>query len=145
ILTGAVTALGARVNPSTRCVSVEVLFTDLGGSSEQPALPAGSFVRAELSGRPFPRALWVPESWLTYREGEALAFVVIGENDEVGPRVEQRRLSFLSGLHEGGRIITSGLVAGERIATSSLPLLGDGAPVTVLGNGAPDQPAEGGR
>lgn len=141
ILEGQVCALGARVDPRTRCVRVEVLFAGAGSrpSAAAPSLPAGTFVRAELDGQPFARALWVPESWLTYREGQALAFVVTDADAEGGPTVERRVVTFESGLHGDtsmgrGRIITSGLVAGETIVTSSLPLLGDGAPVVLLGD-----------
>lgn len=139
LLEGSVTGLGARVDPVTRCVRVEALFPTVSPFEgfdnvvfdAAAPLPSGTFARVELQGTPFRDALWVSESWLTYRDGEAVAFVVKDAAEESGPVAERRAVTLLAGMYDGGRIITAGLVPGERIVTSGLPLLDDGA-VLVL-------------
>lgn len=144
LLEGHVTGLGVRVDPVTRSVRVEALFPvespfeselnvifDASIHSGAP-IPSGTFARVELRGEPFQDAIWLPEAWLTYRDGQAVCFVVTEEESEGGARAELRNVEFASGLHEGGRVITSGLALGERLITSSLQLLDQDAPVRVL-------------
>ncbi len=140
LLEGSVTGLGIRVDPVTRSVRVEALFP-AASPFESPdniisdfsaPVPSGSFARVELRGEPFRDAIWVPESWLTYRDGQAVCFVVADEDQEGGAVAELRHVEFVSGLHEGGRVIASGLAPGDRLITSSLQLLDQGAPVRVL-------------
>lgn len=137
ILEGHVTSLGARVDPLTRTVRVEALFpveSPFDGATNVllPAaakIPSGTFAQVELRGEPFRRVIWVPESWLTYRDGQAVAFVLAPGTVESGPVAEMRQVAFLSGIHEGGRVIVSGLAEGDRIITNSLQLLSGGAAV----------------
>ncbi|QDV06931.1 Multidrug resistance protein MdtN [Planctomycetes bacterium Poly30] len=140
ILEGQITALGARVDPLTRSVRIEALFpvqtpferrenTHL---SFAPEIPSGTFARVELQGEPFREVVWVPESWLTYRDGQAVAFVVGPGEAEGGPVAELREVTFQSGTFDGGRVIESGLRPGDRIITSSLQLLAQDAALRLL-------------
>ncbi len=135
ILEGRVTSLGARVDAVTRSVRVEALFPGASpfesrsNAALEPGIPSGTFVRVDLRGDPFHGALWVSEAWLTYRDGQAVAFVVAGMDREGRAIAERRDVEFLSGTHEGGRVVASGLEPGDRVITSSLPLLDDGAPI----------------
>ena len=140
ILEGVVSGLGARVDPVTRSVRVEALFegpSPLDGVDNvvldyAAQIPSGTFARVELRGEPFRDAIWVPESWVTYRDGQAVCFVVTGGQSEGGTVAELRHVEFMSGLHEEGRVIASGLAPGDRLITSSLQLLDEGAPVRVV-------------
>lgn len=128
LLGGRVTAIGARVDPVLRSVPVEVAF---GGTSEKPLdLPAGSFARVEIQARPARDVLFVDEDWIAYRSGQAVVFVIetasSGGSPAARPVARARRITFLDGIHSGGRIVTSGLEPGARVITSSLELIGDG-------------------
>ena len=140
ILEGSVTALGARVDPVRRSVAVEALFPEVSpfdqssNSVYQPEnkIPSGTFARVELRGEPFRSVIWVPDAWVTYREGQAVCFVLADGENEGGAIAELRRVEFASGLHDGGRVITSGLAPGDRLITQSLQLLDQGAAVRPL-------------
>lgn len=155
LLEGRVTAIGATVDPRTRTVSVATTFEGRGlealwggehaaavegapstgsgtASNEAPlVLPSGSFARVEITAADIPFALHVDESWIAYRDGEALVYVVEGRDDEGGPIAAARPIEFLPGRFEGGRILKGGVEFGELLITSPLELVGDGARVRL--------------
>ena len=129
LVSGRVSAIGARVNPALRSVPVEVTFE---GTAEEPlGLPAGTFARVEIKARPARDALHVDDSWVALRSGSAVAFVIEAGPSGTLPVARARPITFLDGIHSGGRIVTSGLSPGERVITSSLELIGDGTELVL--------------
>ncbi len=124
LLSGRVSAVGAQVESALRAVPVELT---LEGTAEKPlALPAGSFATVEIHARPARNALFVEDGWIAYRSGRAVVFVIEAPDGSEAPIARARPITFLDGIHSGGRIVTSGLSAGDRVITGSLELIGDG-------------------
>jgi RND family efflux transporter MFP subunit len=71
-------------------------------------------------------ALQVPSLAVTRQSGQAFLFVVV---DKDGKAVVQRRPVQLGKLNGQSYVVDSGVVAGDRVAVSSLQSLRDGAPV----------------
>ncbi|MEM1449603.1 MAG: efflux RND transporter periplasmic adaptor subunit [Planctomycetota bacterium] len=122
-LKGQVTAIGARVDPLTRSVVVEARFDDPAG------LPAGTSARVTLEGAPLEDALWIDERWIGFRAGKPVAFVVDERDAEGTAYAVARPLDLAPGVYDGGRLVRSGLSAGDEVVTSSIELVGDGAAI----------------
>ncbi len=126
LLEGAITAVGAEVQPITRSVVVEAVFEGADG------LPSGSAASVTLRAAPLPGAIWLDERCIASRGGGPVAYVLVESYPEGTSRVEERPLVLAPGAYDGGRVIRAGLVAGERVVASSIQLVGDGALVRVL-------------
>ncbi|MGD9646711.1 MAG: efflux RND transporter periplasmic adaptor subunit [Pirellulales bacterium] len=98
-----------RVDPSTGTLRVRAVF-----SNADRLLSPGLFVRIRIPiGDPY-RALLVPEAALGTDQGQRFVYVV-DDQDEVS----YRRVT-VGKLHEGLRVITSGLEPGERVVVTGL-------------------------
>lgn len=130
VLEGAVLAVGAEVEPRSRSVQVTVGF---GAAGEEPMdVPAGAFARVELQGAPVEHAIPVQESWIAYRDGRAVMFVLepMG-GDGSTARVREVPVTLRPGSSEGLRCVVAGPADGDRVATSSLELIADGNVVSM--------------
>lgn len=87
-----------------------------------PGLLPGMFARVTVPGKT-QRAIGVPAAALATRAGQTGVFVVRNETAAFVP--------VRSGIVDRGRIEVDGLSAGERVATSNVEQLTDGARVTV--------------
>ena len=119
--TGTVSAIGSRVDPVTRAVSVRALIPN-----EDRALRPGMLltVRVVTEER---MALMVPERIIVQVSGNAFVYVVDADN-------LARRKPVRLGTRQGGKVeIITGLEAGERIVVNGMIKLRDGVPVVMAG------------
>jgi RND family efflux transporter MFP subunit len=113
--------IAPEVDPRTQLVAVKAAFP------EDTGVRAAELVRARViyaTGS----ALQVPALAVVRQSGQAFVYVV-GERD--GKQVVERRSVQLGTLSARGFVVENGLAAGDRVATSSIQLLRDGAPVTI--------------
>ena len=78
-----------------------------------------------------PRGVRVPAAAIVERDGQDVAFVLTGEQDD--QKVEQRVLEVGRAVGSDGRQVLSGLSAGEDVVLDPPATLADGAAVTVAG------------
>lgn len=118
-LTSNVYFVAPQADPRTQLVEVKAVFQNTVG------LRPSELVRARViySTR---QALQIPALAVTRQSGQPFAFLLV-EKD--GNLVVERRPVKLGTLGESSYVLESGLKAGDRIATSSLQMLRDGAPV----------------
>jgi RND family efflux transporter MFP subunit len=110
-----------EADPRTQLVDVKATFANLVGLRPNELVPT----RVVYGTR---KEMQVPLLAVVRQSGQAFVFVVI-EKD--GQSVVERRPVQLGAVGEKGVVITGGLTAGERIATSGIQQLRDGAAVTV--------------
>ena len=123
--------VAAEVDPRTQLVAVKATFPDGLG------LRAAELVRVRVVYS-VGTALQVPALAVVRQSGQAFLYV-LGTRD--GKQVVERRPVQLGALSAHGFVVEKGVAAGDRIATSSIQLLRDGAAVTVKAPGAAASPA----
>jgi RND family efflux transporter MFP subunit len=117
--TGSVLRLAPAVDVQTRTLSLEARVPN-----ESGALRPGFFARGTVLTQASASSVFVPADAVTYVAGLSKVFVVGGS------AVKERLIR--PGGRQGPWIeILEGVQAGETVATSNLPALFDGAPVTV--------------
>ena len=110
-----------EADPRTQLVAVKAIF------KEDIGLRPSELVRARVVYS-VGTALQVPALAVVRQSGQAFVYVVV---EREGKQVVERRLVQLGALGPRGYIVESGLVAGDRIAVSSIQMLRDGAPVVI--------------
>lgn len=116
---GRITRVSPAVDVSQRTVALEAEVPNAQG-----LLKPGLFARGAVAIREDPGVAFVPEQAVSYFVGITKVFVVAdGKTQERAVKVGEKR----DGMVE----ILEGVRPGERVATSSLAQLYDGAPVTV--------------
>lgn len=108
-------------DPRTQLVAVKALFKN------EIGLRPSELVRARVVYS-VGSALQVPALAVVRQSGQGFVYVVV-ERD--GKLAVERRLVQLGPLGARGYIVEKGLVAGDRVAVSSIQMLRDGAPVTI--------------
>jgi RND family efflux transporter MFP subunit len=108
-------------DPRTQLVDVKATFENKAGLRE------GELVRARIVYATS-QALQIPLLAVIRQSGQAFVYALT-ERD--GQTVVERRPIQLGAVFERGVVVTGGLAAGDRIATSSIQLLKDGAAVTI--------------
>jgi membrane fusion protein, multidrug efflux system len=114
---GNVSALGSRIDPVTRSVTVRAELPNKDG-----LLRPGMFMTVSLSAEDSP-VLTVPEAALVPEQGSTYVFAVIGS------QVEQRKVT--TGRRKPGVVeITSGVEEGDRVIVDGTLKVRDGGTVT---------------
>ncbi len=128
ILESKVFFIAPQADPQTQLVEVKAAFQNTIG------LRPSEWVRTRLvySTR---EALQIPAIAVVRQSGQPFAFTVQEKN---GGLVVERRPVTLGSLGNDAYVLEAGLKAGDRIATSSLQMLKDGAPVKL--KAAPAEP-----
>jgi membrane fusion protein (multidrug efflux system) len=125
VITGRLARVSAAADPKSRALTVEAVVPN-----EDGRLKVGFFCKAAILTRSDARALVVPVEALVDFAGVTRVFVVDDEGTAHAREVE-------TGLRLGPRVeIVSGVDADERVATSALGRLSDGARVNVRAAGA---------
>lgn len=118
--TGTVTRLAPAVEVATRTLAVEARVPNDGG-----ALRPGFFAKGHVLTREDPSVVVVPSDALMNVVGLNKVFVI------AEGKAQERQVR--PGVRQGATLeILQGVRAGETVATSNLPSLYDGAPVTVI-------------
>lgn len=116
---GSVTRVAPAVDVQTRTLALEARVPNEGG-----ALRAGFFAKGNVLTQADATAVFVPAEAVTYVAGLSKVFVVNGST------VEERLVR--PGERQGSWVeITEGIQAGSAVATSNLPSLFNGAPVST--------------
>lgn len=116
---GTVLRLSPAVDVPTRTLALEARVPN-----DEGALRPGFFAKGSVLTQAAAQAVFVPAEAVTYAAGLSKVFVVDGSSAaERLVRVGERQGSWLE--------IADGIKAGEAVATSNLPALFNGAPVTV--------------
>jgi len=127
---GRVTRVGPAVDEETRTFPIEAEVPN-----ERGLLKPGSFAKAKILTRREPGVPFIPEQALYYFVGITKVFVVTDGT------VQERQVK--TGLREDGMVeIVEGVKVGERVATSSLGQLFDGAKIQMVEGGRPEKPKE---
>jgi RND family efflux transporter MFP subunit len=119
-----------RVDPTTGTLQVRAKIANPMLTEGVRLFSAGMFVRVRLPVGDKRQAIVIPEKALGTDQGQKFVFV-IKETSEKGQsvmRVSQRTIK-VGSLHDGYRVIESGLNPGEKIVTSGLQRIRDGAKV----------------
>jgi RND family efflux transporter MFP subunit len=113
-----------EADPKTQLVNVKATFDNTVG------LRPSELVRARIvyaTGQ----ALQIPLLAVVRQSGQAFVFAI---TEKDGQLTVERRPVQLGAVSETGVVVTGGLRAGDRIASSGIQALKDGATVTVEGN-----------
>jgi len=121
LVTTKVSFIAPEADPRTQLVEVKATFDN------SVHLRPRELVRVRIVYKTEP-ALQVPLLAVQRQSSQAFVFVV---TDKDGGLVVERRPIQLGPLHEGGYVITGGVVAGDRIAVSGIQQLRDGSAVTL--------------
>lgn len=117
--TGTVLRLSPAVDVQTRTLVLEARVPN-----ESGALRPGFFAKGSVRTQSAASAVFVPADAVTYVAGLSKVFVVSGAT------VEERLVR--TGDRQGAWVeVAEGVKAGEPVATSNLPALFNGAPVTI--------------
>jgi membrane fusion protein (multidrug efflux system) len=120
VFTGTVTRLAPAVEVATRTLAVEAKVPNDGG-----ALRPGFFAKGAVLTREDPSVVVVPSDALMNVVGLNKVFVI------AGGKAQERQVR--PGPRQGPTLeILQGVEAGETVATSNLPALYNGAPVSVV-------------
>jgi RND family efflux transporter MFP subunit len=119
--TGTIVRLAPAVDVATRTLAVEARVPN-----DAAALRPGFFAKGEVLTRKDPAVVVVPTDALMVVAGLAKVFVIAEGKS-------QERLVKAGGRQGAALEILEGVKAGETVATSNLPSLYNGAPVTVTG------------
>lgn len=120
-----------KVDPNTGTLLVRARIDNPKLADNVRFLSAGMFVRIRLPVGPPHESLLIPEQALGTDQGQKFVYVVNDkqENDQTISRVVQRPVQ-VGALHNGLRAI-SGLQPGDRVVTSGLQRIRDGAKVSA--------------
>lgn len=122
VIRGKLTRISAAADPKSRALTVEAVVPNADGR-----LKVGFFCKAEILTRTNAEAIVVPVEALVDFAGVTRVFVIDDEGTAHSRQVE-------TGLRIGPRVeVVSGLRPEERVATSALARLTDGAKVQVRG------------
>ncbi|MCW5729929.1 MAG: efflux RND transporter periplasmic adaptor subunit [Alphaproteobacteria bacterium] len=122
---GRVTIVDTRVDPVTRSAKVRALI-----ENGDEALRPGMFLTVELSVGRKPNAIVVPEEALLAFGGQQFVFVVReGRSYRTRVAIGQRVPGFVE--------VTEGLAPDAMVVVGGLQKVRDGAPVRIVGPGAP--------
>ncbi len=128
---GRIVRTEGELDPRTRMIHAVARVEDPYGRGEKPDRPplaVGLFVEAEIQGRTVDDVVVLPRGAL--RSGDQVAVV-----DAEG-RLRMRRVEVLR--RDRDRVlIRSGLVSGEQVCTSPLPIFVEGMRVRIFGDEAP--------
>jgi RND family efflux transporter MFP subunit len=117
--TGTVLRLAPAVDVQTRTLVLEARVPN-----ESGALRPGFFAKGSVRTQSAASAVFVPADAITYVAGLSKVFVVSGGT------VEERLVR--TGDRQGNWVeVAEGVKAGEPVATSNLPALFNGAPITI--------------
>jgi RND family efflux transporter MFP subunit len=117
---GTITRLAPAVDVATRTLAVEARVPNEGG-----ALRPGFFAKGSVLTREDPSVVVVPSDALMNVVGLNKVFVI------ADGKAQERQVR--PGARQGGALeILQGVKAGETVATSNLPALYNGAPITVI-------------
>jgi RND family efflux transporter MFP subunit len=112
-----------KIDPNTGTVRVRGVFANPKPKRGPRTLAPGFFARVRLPlGEPH-KALLISERAIGRDQGQSFVYVVSGENEVVYRKVK------LGPLHEGMRVISDGLTAGERIVVNGLQRVRPGSKV----------------
>lgn len=131
LVTSTVFYVATEADPRTQLVEIKAAIDNTVGLRPQEMVRARVVYGAE-------QAIQVPLLAVVRQSGQAFVFAVV---DKDGHLVVERRPLQLGDLTATGYRVLGGLVAGDRIAVSSLQALRDGAVVTVNTPPAPAAPA----
>jgi RND family efflux transporter MFP subunit len=124
--TGTIVRTEGEIDPRTRMIQTVARIQDPYGRSahlERPPLAVGMFVKAEISGRLLEDLVVLPRSALRGRD----QVVIVDEEN----RLRLRRVQILRKERETV-VIAAGLAPGERVCTSPLDTIDEGAEVKIL-------------
>jgi RND family efflux transporter MFP subunit len=122
-----------RVDSTTGTLQVRARIENTKLSQGIRLFSPGMFVRVRLPIGSPRQALLISEKALGTDQGQKFVFVVneVRQGDRTEFRVQQRPVK-VGSLQEGYRVIESGLKTGERVVTSGLQRIRDGAKVTPM-------------
>ncbi len=121
---GRVTAIGSRVDPTTRNVDVQATL-----ANPQALLRPGMFGNVKLSlGAPL-HGVVVPNTAITYSTFGDIVYVV-KDNAQHTPTAHQQVVQVRE-ERDGAVLLASGVAAGETVVTAGQNKLHDGAPVAI--------------
>jgi RND family efflux transporter MFP subunit len=118
---GYINFIDNRLEPDTGTVRVRVVI-----NAWDPLLLPGFFVRVRVGGAPPYRAPVIEDKVIGSQQGAKYVFVVKPDNT-----VERRSIE-TGAIHEGKRIVKSGLKAGEKVISTRLQLVRPGMPVVPV-------------
>jgi RND family efflux transporter MFP subunit len=121
IATNTITFIAPRVDDATQTVLVKSLLRDA-----PPALRSQQFARARVIWRTAP-GLTIPLTAVLRINGQYFCYVA--EPGEGGALVAKQRPLEVGEMIGNDYVVKSGLKTGERIVTSGIQKLGNGAPV----------------
>lgn len=121
---GTASFVSSQVTPETQAVLVKAFIDNPKGTLRSEEVAPTRVVWAVKKG------LQVPALAVTKVGGQAFVFVIV--QDGMGQVVKQRPVT-LGALRDNQYVVLDGLKPGERIATSNLQKLRDGAPIRIKG------------
>lgn len=128
---GRISFISPQVNAESQTVLAKATFDNSKGE-----LLDGQFVRAKIIWSRRPGAIVVPATAVVFQGDERFVYVVEQsppKSEAEEPQMKAKRLSVKLGFVEGDRIeIIEGLEPGDRIITSGLQRLSDGAAIRVM-------------
>ena len=130
VFTGQVAAIDRRVDEATRSFRVRARF-----ANPDLRLPAGAFMRVELVLESREGVIAPEEAVVT--EGGATFVYVVNAEDTV-----ERRAVTVGARRAGEAEIVEGLAEGERVVVRGVQKVRPGAPVRIMGGGAPETGAQ---
>ncbi len=121
---GTATFVSSQVNPETQSGLVKADIDNAKG-----LLRAGQIVRARVEWSSHP-GLQIPALAVTRLGGQAFVYVAVQANGKV---IARQRPVQLGDLVDNAYVVGNGLKPGERVITSNIQKLRDGAPVQIKG------------
>lgn len=121
-----------RLDPQTGTLRMRGVF-----KSWDPFLRAGMFARVRIASGPKAPVVLIPDEVISSQQGVRYVYVVKPDNT-----IERRNLE-TGGLHEGKRIVRSGLKPGEQVVSTRLQMLRPGMTVKPVPQGAEEEQAAG--
>lgn len=117
---GRVVFVDNEADAGTGTLRLRARFTNPGGQLFTP----GQFARVRLLGSAPYRAVMIPDAAITTDQSRRVVYVVGAED-----RIAMHEVT-LGPLHDGLRVIRSGLAANERVVVGGIPRVRVGLPVT---------------
>jgi membrane fusion protein, multidrug efflux system len=118
-LSGKIVRIAPSVAPESRSFAIEARLDNPSG-----AVKAGTFARLSITTKSFDDAITVPEGAIVNFAGNPRVYVI-------GDGVAKEQPIEVAGKSLERVLVSKGLSAGQKVATSSLELLSDGRTITV--------------